>query len=84
MQVVKAEYRRLGWPDIDWSSIDDLIEEAIRLAGIPTPVPLPCGLKELSDKPESPEPKEGDLVATGVAPFPVVSPDGCGIIAVVT
>jgi hypothetical protein len=47
MLFLREQWARLGIADPGQYSEIDIIEEAIRLAGIPTPSPLPCGLKEL-------------------------------------
>jgi hypothetical protein len=47
MLALRAQWARLGIADPGQYSDIDMIEEAIRLAGIPTPSALPCGLKEL-------------------------------------
>jgi hypothetical protein len=45
--VLRAQWARLGIADPGQYNDLDIIEEAIRLAGMPTPSALPCGLKEL-------------------------------------
>jgi hypothetical protein len=54
MIFLREQWARLGIPDSGEYSDPDLIEEAIRLAGIPTPSVLPCGLKELSANESAP------------------------------
>src|SRR5689334_1590258 len=47
MLVLREQWARLGIAvPLQYNDLD-IIEEAIRLAGIPTPSALPCGLKEL-------------------------------------
>ena len=47
MIYVREQWARLGIPDPGTYRDINIIEEAIRLAGIPTPSVLPCDLKEL-------------------------------------
>jgi hypothetical protein len=47
MLFLREQWARLGMADPGQYSDIDIIEEAIRLASIPTPSALPCGLKEL-------------------------------------
>jgi hypothetical protein len=47
MIFLREQWARLGIADPGEYHDIDIIKEAIRLAGIPTPSVLPCGLKEL-------------------------------------
>ena len=47
MLVLRAQWSRLSIADPGQYRDLDIIEEAIRLAGMPTPSPLACGLKGL-------------------------------------
>jgi hypothetical protein len=57
MIFLREQWDRLGFPDPGEYDDLDIIEEAIRLAGIPTPPAPPCGLKERpANEPSSHEP----------------------------